>query len=108
MMAAQGGGGDISDYVQDGLVLLLDGKNKGSDPTAWTDLVNGYVFTNHGATFNSDHVSFASGNGEIVNIWEGGAMECHRKLGYNQSCIWACCNGRHPHHKGFKWSYNLL
>lgn len=45
-------------YVTSGLVLWLDGIDKGPDNTAWVDKVSGYSFTNHGATFNANHVSF--------------------------------------------------
>ena len=45
--------------------------------------------------------------GELVKFWKGGAPECE-KYGFNRSCIWACCNGRLPYHKGYKWSYRLL
>lgn len=54
-------GGDISDYVQDGLFLLLDGKEKGNTDGVWKTIAGtwaGYSFTNYGATFNSDNVSF--------------------------------------------------
>lgn len=43
-------------YVTDGLVLRLDGIDKGPDSTAWVDLVDGYSFANNGAVFNSDHI----------------------------------------------------
>lgn len=42
--------GDISNYVQDGLVFHLDGINKGNNDDAWTDLVGDVDFPNHGAT----------------------------------------------------------
>lgn len=45
-------------YVSNGLVLWLDGIEKGNNNTAWIDKVNGTSFTNHGATFNNDHVYF--------------------------------------------------
>lgn len=44
-------------YITDGLVFWLDGIDKGST-TAWVEKINGYSFTNHGATFNDDHVYF--------------------------------------------------
>lgn len=37
-------------YIQNGLIFQLDGINKGPNEGAWTDLVGGIVFTNHGAT----------------------------------------------------------
>lgn len=51
-------GSRISDYVQGGLILLLDGKNKGGTSGVWSNLVGNGSFTRHGATFNSDHVYF--------------------------------------------------
>ena len=36
-------------YVQDGLVFHLDGIDKGPNENAWTDLIGGVVFENHGA-----------------------------------------------------------
>lgn len=43
-------------YVQDGLVFWLDGIDKGEGADTWVEKKNGYVFTNHGAVFNPDHV----------------------------------------------------
>ena len=43
-------------YVSDGLVLWLDGKEKGGT-TTWVDKVSGYTFT-YGATFGDDCVEF--------------------------------------------------
>lgn len=65
--AAGGGGGNISNYVQDGLVLLLDGIDKGNVSGAWTDLIGGKSFTNHGATFNDDNVQF-DGTDDYLDI----------------------------------------
>lgn len=42
--------GDISNYVQDGLVFHLDGIDKGNVADQWTDLIGGVAFPNHGAT----------------------------------------------------------
>lgn len=42
--------GDISNYVQDGLVFHLDGINKGNVQGSWVDLIDGVDFPNHGAT----------------------------------------------------------
>lgn len=36
-------------YVRDGLVFHLDGIDKGQNQNAWTDLIGGVVFENHGA-----------------------------------------------------------
>lgn len=54
-------GGKLSDYVQDGLVLHMDGKT-GKSGSTWTSVVGSVVFTNSGATFNSDHVYFGGTN----------------------------------------------
>lgn len=53
--------GNIENYVQNGLFLLLDGKNKGGTNGVWKTIAGtwtGYSFTNYGATFNKDHVYF--------------------------------------------------
>lgn len=46
-----------AEYVQDGLVLWLDGINKGNTPDVWTDLISGYEYNAiNGVEFNSDNV----------------------------------------------------
>lgn len=50
--------GALPRYVKNGLVLWMDGIDKGPDNTAWVDKINGYSFANSGATFNTDHVYF--------------------------------------------------
>ncbi len=52
------GGGELSDYVQDGLVLHMDGKEKGDTAGYWESIAGGWLFENHGATFGTDYVSF--------------------------------------------------
>ena len=48
-----------TEYVQDGLVLWLDGINKGNNANAWTDLITGTVFSSTvPPTFNHDNVQF--------------------------------------------------
>ena len=44
MMMQQAGGG-LPDYIQDGLVLWLDGIEKGNNAGTWTDLASGNIFT---------------------------------------------------------------
>ena len=58
----------LPEYISDGLILWLDGKVKGSTPDAWTDLINGIVFTKRagGVTFNSDNVQFGSSNNNAL------------------------------------------
>lgn len=52
-------GADVNDYVQDGLVLHLDGIEKGDTANAWTSLVGGYKFTATGSpVFNANNVQF--------------------------------------------------
>lgn len=48
--AKEAGQDTIKDYVQQGLVFHLDGINKGDNADAWTDLIGGVDFPNHGAT----------------------------------------------------------
>lgn len=46
-------------YVQDGLVLWLDGINQGSTSNAWTDLIGGHVFSGGTTTvYGNDYVEF--------------------------------------------------
>ena len=42
-------------------------------------------------------------DGELIREWES-THECGRN-GFNQSAVWACCNGKKPHYKGFLWRY---
>ena len=53
----QAAGTPTPSYVTDGLVLWLDGIEKGGT-NSWIDKINGTSFGNHGATFNTDHVYF--------------------------------------------------
>lgn len=55
-------------YITDGLILYLDGIEKGSTPDAWTDLINGIVFTKKagGVTFNSDNVQFGGSSNNCL------------------------------------------
>lgn len=64
--ASGSSGGDVSDYVQNGLVLLMDGKT-GKNGTTWESVVGNVVFTNNGATFNEDHVYFDGVNDYLNN-----------------------------------------
>jgi hypothetical protein len=59
----------LPEYISDGLVLWLDGKVKGNTTDAWTDLVNGVVFTKKGSgvTFNSDNVQFGNGRNNALH-----------------------------------------
>lgn len=56
--------GDISNYVQNGLVFHLDGINKGNSADAWTDLIGGVDFPNHGAVALENGWQF-NGNGYL-------------------------------------------
>ena len=42
-------------------------------------------------------------DGKLIREWPS-IMECERN-GFNRSHVWACCNGKKPHYKGFKWCY---
>ncbi len=54
-------------YVSSGLVLWLDGIDKGQDSTAWIDKIGGIEFANHGATFNADHVYLNGSSAYLSN-----------------------------------------
>lgn len=53
-------------YVQDGLILHLDGIDKGNTEGKWTSLVGGYEFTNYRAVFNENNVEFNVANSPYV------------------------------------------
>lgn len=58
------GGKKDDTYIQDGLVFWLDGIDKGNEPTAWTDLVNGVSFPyNSGQEIRSDSIYFNGSEG---------------------------------------------
>lgn len=59
----------VNPYITDGLVLHLDGIEKGSTPDAWTDLIGGIVFTKKagGVTFNSDNVQFGTASNNALH-----------------------------------------
>ena len=63
---AAGGGGGLSDYVQSGLVLHMDGKSGKTGNTSWESVVGNHIFTNYGATFNDDNVQF-DGDDYLIN-----------------------------------------
>ena len=52
-------GAGVKDYVQSGLVLHLDGIDKGNIEGSWVDIVSQYVFSPNGTpVFNSNNVQF--------------------------------------------------
>ena len=42
-------------------------------------------------------------SGELIREWDS-TQECGRN-GFDQSCVCKCCNGKLPHHKGFRFQY---
>lgn len=42
-------------------------------------------------------------DGELIREWPS-TRECGRN-GFCQVAVWACCNGKKPQYKGFKWEY---
>lgn len=57
-----------ADYVQDGLVLLMDGIEQGGTADVWTSLVGGHVFTpSGGVTFDDNCVVFDGIDGRMLN-----------------------------------------
>ena len=60
-----------SDYVQDGLILHLDGLNRGGNTGEWVNLVDGNIFTLDGNyTENDNGVTFASASLYTITIYE--------------------------------------
>ena len=54
-------------YVKDGLVFHLDGINKGDDPLAWTDLIQGIKFAYNDCILNTNNVEFNGKSSYAVN-----------------------------------------
>lgn len=55
-------------YVTDGLILWLDGIDKGNTSGAWTDKVNGDVFTAYnGVTFGTDYVQLDKSQSQYLD-----------------------------------------
>ena len=42
-------------------------------------------------------------SGDLIREWPS-TQECGRN-GFSQGNVWACCNGKLPHYKGFLWMY---
>lgn len=61
---------DDMGYIKAGKIFHLDGINKGNTEGAWTDLVGGIIFINHGATRNANNWGF-SGNKEVYLSYAG-------------------------------------
>ena len=71
----------LTDYVQNGLWLHLDGKSKGGT-TTWVDKVSGYTFSkNSGVTFNKDHIYFNGVNGYLSLYKAGWSSQPARNAG---------------------------
>lgn len=57
-----------TEYITDGLVLWLDGINKGNTPDVWTDLIRGYEYDAiNGVVFNPDNVQLNGINQYLQN-----------------------------------------
>lgn len=57
----------VSDYVQNGLVLMLDGIEQGNEAGKWKDLVNGLVFTPTGGVTFEENCIALDGTGRLGN-----------------------------------------
>lgn len=49
--------------------------------------------------------SYFDSSGKHVGDFYG--LSEMKKLGFNQSCVWACCTGKAKHHKGYTFSRRL-
>lgn len=74
--------GDISNYVQDGLVMLLDGKQKGETEGRWENLAGaGYYTLNEHSTIEDDAIvldgaGIISGTSIPAVGYTAGTIEC--------------------------------
>lgn len=79
-------------YIKNGLVFWLDGIDKGNIPDAWVEKKQGYVFANHGAVFNTDHVylngsSYLDCSGAFTALSESGTIEVVYEKDYDLGVI---------------------
>ena len=78
--------GDISNYVQDGLVLHLDGIDKGEDSSRWTSLVGAEYYTLNTHSTNETNAVVMDGSGLIqstntVNVdYTSGTIEISAEI----------------------------
>ena len=93
------GGGDISDYVQNGLVMHLDGIDKGQTAGRWTSLVGSTYYTlNSYSTSESNAVLMSgtgviSGTNSVAVTYNAGTIEvCYERISGN-IVIYAGSNG---------------
>lgn len=98
-MIASGGGepptpGDLSNYVQDGLVLHLDGINKGGTSGRWSSLVGSEYYTLTSHSTSETNAILMDGSGEItstntvsVDSASGTVEVCAQYLGTGSSVI---------------------
>ena len=68
------------------------------------DNLNHGTHNERSAKARSKPVLQLSLSGELIREWPS-AMEIQRQLGFHQSAVCNCCNGKLPHYKGFKWCY---
>lgn len=58
---------NIGDYVKDGLILWMDGIDKGNVSGAWVDKIAGHVFSNiNGMTVGSNYIALSRSNGQML------------------------------------------
>lgn len=98
---AAGGGGGIGDYVQSGLVMHLDGIDKGNTSGRWESLVGNtyYTLNSHSAVENNavvmDGAGVISGTNSVHVAWASGTIEvCYEILSSARGvCIYAGSSG---------------
>ena len=58
---------NIGDYIKDGLILWMDGIDKGDISGAWIDKVAGHVFTSiNGMTVGSNYIALSRSNSQML------------------------------------------
>ena len=67
------------------------------------DNINHGTRTERSAKALSKRVLQLSLSGDLIKEWPS-TKECGRN-GFSQGNVWACCNGKLPHYKGFLWMY---
>ena len=58
---------DAMGYIKEGKIFHLDGIDKGETADAWTEIVNGYIYTNNGAVEESNGWSFLGSSDSFLS-----------------------------------------
>lgn len=56
--------------------------------------------------FRREHILQTSKDGQVIKIWDK-CIDIKTELGYNQTSIFECCEGKRKTAYGYKWQYAI-